>query len=570
MGGKGGKRRRRVGLRKEDGELRVVSFDFFFSKRRLTSSADRDRRLRPTQTNSHSNSYSDQQPRTNNFDSREQRNDRSNKKSNQPAWMDDDANAGSASATPSWMDAPATGGVPSFAGKERETSGADGGAAPVDSIQAWKQQMKEIEKKERERNVPASVEPSKQETSAQHVESSSAPSVSSPPVANGPYTDFGIFTAASTERPSVFENSLPQTSAQEGGGESRARSRFAKKFFNSGEAPPQPPAQKAEPVRANEASREDLESMNRLMGMLQGSGVGSLSTRTSLLSDLLVRRLERRMNPLRLESTTRPPLFPLRPLFPSKRRDLDKARRAAVASRSRRVLNHRRRDKIISSFHNSSNNSSPRKPPPPSKRSCNHSSTRHRILTDQDSLILDRRRKTMRLKGLRLSRISINSARTDTLRSKVRLVRNCPRYRPESLVYRNTPILLFFPLSTPSNSSTTSSKDWSRWVPTAVVHRLNSLRCTLSILETSAKLLRRSEWVLDRPSSLRRNSNSRSPVDPSPPRTASLHRWDTLRNTSLSSNNSRNECRRRVLEGIRIRLGSLSRVEEECLDPRWI
>ena len=245
---------------------------------------DRDRRLRPNQSNSHSNSYSDQPLRAVNSDSREQRNDRSNKKSNQPAWMDDDPNAGSASGTPSWMDAPATGGAPSFggdAGKDRE---AESGAAPVDSIQAWKQQVKEMEKKERERNAPAPVDTAK-ESAPQTADSSlAAPSISSPPIVNGSHTDFGIFTAASLDRPSVFENSLPQTSSHEGG-ESRARSRFANKFFNGGEAPSQPPSQKSEPVRGNETSREDLESMNRLMGMLQGSGVRlplSLSTKSSL------------------------------------------------------------------------------------------------------------------------------------------------------------------------------------------------------------------------------------------------------------------------------------------------
>lgn len=196
--------------------------------------------------------------------------------------MDDDPHGGSASGTPSWMDAPATGGAPSFGatgGNERESS-AENGAAPVDSIQAWKQQMKEMEKKERERNAPAPVETAKPET-ASHVAESAAPPVMSPPIANGPQPDFGIFAAASLPRPSVFENSLPQTSSQEGGGGSRARSRFANKFFNGGEAPPQPTSQKVEPSRGNEASREDLESMNRLMGMLQGSGVRHASLQST-------------------------------------------------------------------------------------------------------------------------------------------------------------------------------------------------------------------------------------------------------------------------------------------------
>lgn len=263
------------------------------------------------------------------------------------------------------------------------------------------------------------------------------------------------------------------------------------------------------------------------------------------------------------------PLFLLRPLCPSKRRDLDKAQQVAAASRSHKVLNHRRRDRIFLNFRNSSNNSSPRRPLPRSKRICNNSNTFRRIRTDLDFLIPARRRRTMPPKVLRLSRIriSINSAQTDTLLSKVPLARSCRRCRPELLVSRNTPIRLCCPLSTLNSSSTTSNKDWYRWVPAAVVLRPSSRRCTLS--RTSPKRLH-SEWVLDRPSSRRRSSNNRSPVDHFPRRTASLLRWVTLRNTSLSSSNSNNECRRPVPEVTRIRLVSLSKVVEGCLGPRWI
>lgn len=173
------------------------------------------------------------------------------------------------------MDAPVTGGA----------SGAEGAgdAAPMDGIQAWKAQMKEMERKERERDnppAPAALPPATYDPIAAE-RPPTAPVVNQ--LAPSP-SDFSHLGTADV-RPGVFENlgsgSGITAPAQASGGTSRTKSRFASKFFDASKGPalsPPIPAQ-ASGLGAllgsggNGVSKEDHDSMSRLMGMLHVSGV---------------------------------------------------------------------------------------------------------------------------------------------------------------------------------------------------------------------------------------------------------------------------------------------------------
>ncbi|GAA5973193.1 hypothetical protein JCM11641_006315 [Rhodosporidiobolus odoratus] len=260
-----------------------------------------------------------------------------------PAWMDDDADAegGKAAGTgpsPSWMDAPASGTLSFGAGGTVEEDALDkkekteknkvvglaefsgGGKDGMDSIQAWKAQMKEMEKREKEKELKAQGitldEPAAKETAevlkspidtdaAQEEAQASVfsaltgvgPSASAAPVASKSIlADLGIarFPPGLAPPSHTSDTKDADAPAYEG---SRS-SRFAK-FFDgkppttqasspsiSAAAPPQSSSifgalmagagtAGAGTTGAQGPSKEDAESMARLLGMLQVSGAKS-------------------------------------------------------------------------------------------------------------------------------------------------------------------------------------------------------------------------------------------------------------------------------------------------------
>lgn len=237
--------------------------------------------------------------------------------------MDDDSPSGSGSgggSSPAWMDAPATGSL-SFdgSGHVRDGEGVDSRASNaasrdrdrdrlaksplstfspaagkngIDSLQAFKAQMKERERKDREREMRAaglSVEEDRPATASEPAAQEAAP-------AKSIFEDLGI--ARASQPPPGFEgtaSSAASPPAAEGG----RGSRFAR-FFDgkpAGQASPQqaaqqPPASAFSSLLGAAAgassasgtsggaagpSKEDADSMARLLGMLQVSGARSSS-----------------------------------------------------------------------------------------------------------------------------------------------------------------------------------------------------------------------------------------------------------------------------------------------------
>jgi collagen type III alpha len=190
------------------------------------------------------------------------------------------------SAQPAWMDAPASGSNAGMFGSSASKAdlGAAEGGDGVDGIQAWKAQMKEMERRERE--GPGSV--SAEKARVEPVESVSVFSALAAAPKQDP-TDF-VIPGAKESRASVFDNLGLGTgiaASSSGGGEGGGRgSRFAKFFDGKPVAAPAPPAQRSAfegllggmmgggGVQGGpEPSVQDRESMARLMGMLQVSGV---------------------------------------------------------------------------------------------------------------------------------------------------------------------------------------------------------------------------------------------------------------------------------------------------------
>lgn len=220
-------------------------------------------------------------------------------RSGRPAWMDEDSPPGtSGSSAPAWMDAPATGGL-SFGSdghvvedempKDEKAAGGlaafgagAGGKGGMDGLQAWKAQMKERERRDRERELRAAGIPIEVEEPVTTERTPQGP----PP--KSIFEDLGI---GRTQGAPPGLDSL--ASAQDGGRSSRfarffdakaptpaepaspqaAAQQPAPSIFNSlmGGAPSQPTSGSPAP------SKEDAESMARLLGMLQVSGARSSS-----------------------------------------------------------------------------------------------------------------------------------------------------------------------------------------------------------------------------------------------------------------------------------------------------
>ena len=312
---------RSVGTTRE-GELRL-SF-VAQSRCRLTEIAfrtEREKRLLRNQSTSTGNALTDSPRRFDRGDrndrdphSRSSRDDRGDRRGGGggggPAWMNDEE-----SSSPSWMDAPAAGnltfskdGVAIPEGQEgdddeldapaKKSSNLDwtagGNSGMMDSIQQWKQQMKEAERKERERDLrDAGIEPQPQpEPQPQEEESSSVFSALTSPKPEPASTksifeDLGIVRSPAVAPAAPPGLNIPGQQGQGGKGEPGGRaSRFAK-FFDGKPQSPVTQAQQPPPSvfgalmggnaqgnqNGNGPSKEDSDSMARLMGMLQVQGV---------------------------------------------------------------------------------------------------------------------------------------------------------------------------------------------------------------------------------------------------------------------------------------------------------
>ncbi|GAA5820759.1 hypothetical protein JCM3770_005958 [Rhodotorula araucariae] len=219
-------------------------------------------------------------------------------RSGRPAWMDDGSPSGSTGgASPAWMDAPASGNL-SFDGtghvrdgedkaplREELTmpslasfSGGAGGKNGLDGLQAFKAQMKERERKDREREMRAAGIP------VEH-ESAPAPATESSPAlepAKSIFEDLGISRATQpppglggpavgeggrSSRFARFFDGKPTTQAAQ---QQPQASAFSSLLAGMG-GPEAPAGDGAGP------SKEDSDSMARLLGMLQVSGAKTAS-----------------------------------------------------------------------------------------------------------------------------------------------------------------------------------------------------------------------------------------------------------------------------------------------------
>ncbi|KAM0786406.1 hypothetical protein ACM66B_001872 [Microbotryomycetes sp. NB124-2] len=204
-----------------------------------------------------------------------------NTRSNRPAWMDDDAPKHGAE--PAWMDEPTTG-MMSFESR----GGADAPAATdgMDSIQAWKKQMREMEGK-----ATSSANKASQQTEVP----SSQPkaSVFATLINKGEASGSDNHAATSSDEPRV---PAPEAKAVEGGRGSRFARFFDGKPSSQPASSPQPSSHDATPAskffdsmlaKSSKSpapqtaspgpSKEDAESMSRLLGMLQMSGARAAS-----------------------------------------------------------------------------------------------------------------------------------------------------------------------------------------------------------------------------------------------------------------------------------------------------
>lgn len=241
-----------------------------------------------------------------------------------PAWMNDE----DSSSSPSWMETSAAAANNKVAkeGKLNELGDGDrnddelldvstptkkhtdwqattGGSGGMDSIQQWKAQMKEMEKKERERDLrDAGIEPQSQPQQSESVFSALTSPKPEPASAKSIFEDLGIIRS-----PAVTPAAPPglNIGGAQSQGDSAATeqpggrgSRFAK-FFDGKPQSPVPQAQQPAPsvfgalmgsasgtstntnatMTAGPAgsgpSKEDSDSMARLLGMLQIQGTRS-------------------------------------------------------------------------------------------------------------------------------------------------------------------------------------------------------------------------------------------------------------------------------------------------------
>lgn len=312
---------RSVGTTRE-GEPPSLSFSLNQVETDKRTCTEREKRLLRNQSTSTGNALTDSPRRFDRGDrndrephSRSNREDRGDRRGGGgPAWMNDEE-----SSSPSWMDAPAAGNLTfskdgvaipeGGAGDDDELEApakktanldwtAGGNSGMMDSIQQWKQQMKEAERKERERDLrDAGIEPQpepqpqEEEQNSSSVFSALTSPKPEPASTKSIFEDLGIVRspAVAPAAPPGLNIGAGQQS-QGGKGEPGGRaSRFAKFFDGKPQSPvtqaQQPPPSvfgalmggNAQPSQSgNGPSKEDSDSMARLMGMLQVQGVRAL------------------------------------------------------------------------------------------------------------------------------------------------------------------------------------------------------------------------------------------------------------------------------------------------------
>ncbi|GAA6018932.1 hypothetical protein JCM10207_009205 [Rhodosporidiobolus poonsookiae] len=258
-----------------------------------------------------------------------------------PAWMDDEG-GNTSSSSPAWMDAPASGNLSFGNGrdlideerkkdKEAKKADAEGASAwgaksgGMDSIQAWKAQMKEMEQRERDKDLQAAglPAPTREAASTAEARGSDAADAAQEKAQASVFSALSGGASGSAEEKSIFADlgivrpppglvpprPTEEPSEARAGGGGRG-SRFAR-FFDG--KPPTTQAQSpsmaaAEPPSVFGAlmsgagtsggavsaaggaaglpgpSKEDTESMARLLGMLQVQGARATSPTTAMKS----------------------------------------------------------------------------------------------------------------------------------------------------------------------------------------------------------------------------------------------------------------------------------------------
>ncbi|GAA5949231.1 hypothetical protein JCM3765_003338 [Sporobolomyces pararoseus] len=291
-----------------------------------TTREEREKRLLRNQNNNNSNS-NDSPRRFDNRDRRDNNNNNDREREREPysrrggpAWMNDE----DSSSSPSWMDTSASGGNLKFSkdGVALESSGdrennnddeildvstptkkntewqasSTSGNGGMDSIQQWKAQMKEMERKERERDLrDAGIEPqssSKPQEPESVFSALTSPKPESASATRSIFEDLGIVRSPAVtpaQPPGLNVQSQGESTATAGGG--GRGSRFAKFFDGKPQSPVTQAAQQPPPsvfgalmgggnnstTAGPGPSKEDADSMARLLGMLQvqGSRTGS-------------------------------------------------------------------------------------------------------------------------------------------------------------------------------------------------------------------------------------------------------------------------------------------------------
>lgn len=198
------------------------------------------------------------------------------------------------------------------------------GSGGMDSIQQWKMQMKEMERKERERDLrDAGIEPESRQDSREGEPESVFSALTSPKAEPASTASKSIFEDLGIVRsPAVTPAAPPGLSVASGqsssSGEPGGRaSRFAKFFDGKPQSPvtqaQQPPASVfgalmgGVSTTAAGPSKEDADSMARLLGMLQVQGVGPTSVCRVLRSKLTLADHDRQSR-TGSPSTNQPPV----------------------------------------------------------------------------------------------------------------------------------------------------------------------------------------------------------------------------------------------------------------------
>ncbi|KAK4047424.1 hypothetical protein OIV83_005472 [Microbotryomycetes sp. JL201] len=204
-------------------------------------------------------------------------------RSGRPAWMDDEGPR--RSAEPAWLDEPAAGMMTFEAGRGIDLPAATDG---MDSIQAWKKQMKEMEGKANPlQNVESQPKASvfatlinKADPSTKTTDGADKPVT--PEETRAPMTEAKSAEGGRGSRFARFFDGKPATQAAPSP-QSLHTDKVAPNFFDAMLAKS---SKSPAPTGSPGPSKEDAESMSRLLGMLQMSGARAASPSDSRASPM--------------------------------------------------------------------------------------------------------------------------------------------------------------------------------------------------------------------------------------------------------------------------------------------